>query len=452
MSSPIQIQTGGVGRLYSVLTGQPSAVLLLGAGASLRSGIPLAGGVVQKAARCAYAREHGRSEDDPRLLPSDWLPWLKTHAWYQEQASFADNYPAVVQHLLQPQHARREFFRKLLNPGVAPSIGYDKLAEFLHLGPVRNVLTTNFDSVLIDVKVLKRRPHFIDVIQTSADYTKFSTSPQHPQLVHLHGSVDHYTDKNIIDEVQRLDPTMVEMLVPLIRDHPLIVVGYRGGEPSVMRHLLLENAETAHFYRHGIFWCKIRNERIEDLPPMVLDLARTIGANFTLVDIDGFDELFAQDLWTLHLDAQSLPSTAGAVPAGPAPTPLPSPTLDMARVSFPGLDELDWATLRARIVQYCEALQIRVPGQVDRAWVVEQLFQANLALKDTDRSPRLTTAGYLLFGRRLTLPPTFIQADPESGGWFRPWRPVERRALGWSWQGCAAPALAAGRRGRRLRA
>lgn len=398
-----QIQEASVGRLYRVLTDPPGAVLLLGAGASYRSGIPLAGGVVQKAARWAYAREHGRSDEDPRLLPSDWFPWLKRHPWYRAQESYAENYPAVVEHLLKPQHARREFFRKLLNPGVAPSIGYDRLAEFLYLGLLRTVLTTNFDTVLTDVRVLKRRPHHIDVVQTTSDYTKFSTSPQHPQLVYLHGSVDHYTDRNIIDEVQRLDRAMVEMLVPLLRDHPLVVVGYRGGEPSIMRHLLLESAETAHLYRHGIFWCKMRSERVEDLPIGVHGLARAIGSNFTLVDIDGFDELFDRDLWTLHLDAWGAPAAAPIAPSGSpasAPSATPSPTLDMAEVARPGLDELEWATLRARMVQYCEAIQVRVPAQVDRPWLTEQLFQTNLATRDAAGAPRLTNAGLLLFGRR----------------------------------------------------
>lgn len=264
VSSLLHFQYSSVGRLYSVLTNLPSAVLLLGAGASLRSGIPLAGGVVEKAARWAYALGHGLSPDDPRLQRSDWLPWLRAQSWYNRQGSFADNYPAAMENLLQPRHARANFFRKLLNPGVDPSSGYDKLAEFLHLGPVRNILTTNFDALLPEVRILKRRPHFLDVIQTSADYTKFSTSPQHPQLVYLHGSVGHYTDKNLIEEVQRLDKEMVEMLVPLLRDHPLIVVGYRGGEPSVMRHLLMENAQAARDYRHGIFWCKMKGERSEE--------------------------------------------------------------------------------------------------------------------------------------------------------------------------------------------
>ena len=53
----------------------------------------------------------------------------------------------------------------------------------------------------MDMRAQKGRPHFINAIQTNSDYTKFTTNPQYPQLVYLHGSVDHYTDKNLIDEV-----------------------------------------------------------------------------------------------------------------------------------------------------------------------------------------------------------------------------------------------------------
>jgi len=391
--SRASIQTGSIGRLYTVLAGQPSAVLLLGAGASVRSGIPLAGGVVEKAARWAYARDHGRSEDDPRLQRSDWLPWLRKRSWYDGAKSFAENYPYVMEHLLQPRQARAEFFRRLLNPGVDPSIGYDKLAEFLHVGPIKNILTTNFDAILPQVRVLKRRPHVIDVIQTAADYTKFTTTPLHPQLVYLHGSVDHYTDRNLIDEVQRLDGALVTMLVPLLRDHPLVVVGYRGGEPSVMKHLLLENVDKANQFRHGIFWCKLKSE---ELSPLVLELAGAIGSNFTVVKIDGFDELFGRDLWNLHLDGgkQGLTASTTTAPL----QPVPAPTFEMATVKTSKLDQLDWATLRTRILQYCRELQIGIPQQPDRAWITEQLLQLNLATSTEDGSIYPTRAGELLFG------------------------------------------------------
>ena len=393
MATIPKIQSASIGRLYSVLVGQPTPVLLLGAGASVRSGIPLAADMVEQAARWAYAREHGKAPEDPRLLRSDWFPWLKANPWYDLAGSVADNYPDAIENLLQPRQARADFFRQLLQTKINPSVGYEKLAEFLHQGFVKTVLTTNFDMNLPDVKVRIRRPHHIDIIQTPSDYTKFSTSPKYPQHVFLHGSVDHYTDKNIVDEVQRLDADLVRMIAPLLRDHPLIVVGYRGAEPSVMQHLLLENAAQAHNYRHGIYWCKLKCDRVEDMPPMVLALARALGANFTLIDIDGFDELFARELWQLHQDADARPAIASSAVTTPAPT------LDMGVINVAGLDELDWPTVRARLVQYCEALQIRVPAAPDRAWIVERLLQANLAGRDHEAVVQLTTAGCLLFSQ-----------------------------------------------------
>lgn len=394
MAAILNIQSASIGRLYSVLVGQPTPVLLLGAGASVRSGIPLAADMVEQAARWAYAREHGRAPEDPRLLRSDWFPWLKAQPWYDLSGSVADNYPSAIEYLLQPRQARADFFRQLLQTRINPSVGYEKLAEFLHQNFVKTVLTTNFDMNLPDVKVRIRRPHHIDIIQTPSDYTKFSTSPQYPQHVFLHGSVDHYTDKNIVDEVQRLDADLVRMIAPLLRDHPLIVVGYRGAEPSVMRHLLLEHIVQTHNYRHGIYWCKMKGERVEGLSPMVLDLAHAVGPNFTLIDIDGFDELFARELWQLHQDADSRPAIAVGSPAAAAPT------LDMGVVKVAGLDELDWPTVRARLVQYCEALQIRVPAAPDRTWIVERLLQTNLAARDEKGDVHLTTAGCLLFSQR----------------------------------------------------
>lgn len=390
-AQPMKFQYHPIGKLYSLLTAQPAPVVLLGAGASVKSGIPLAGQVVEKAARWAYAVAHGRSPDDPRLSRSDWLPWLEGHTWYRKEAQAYDNYAAAVDNLLQPRQARADFLRQLLSSAIGPSPGYETLAEFMAQGLVPVVLTTNFDALLSEVRVVTRRPHYIDIIQTPSDYVKFSTSAQYPQLVYLHGSVEHYTDKNIEQEVQRLDDDLVQMLLPLLRDRPLIVVGYRGAEASVMKHLLLDNADRVKGFRHGIFWCKLKTDPEADLSPMVVELAAKIAGNFSLVDIDGFDELFRRDLWRLHMDAGSAPDIVSK------PVTTPAPTFDMTAAAT-GLEKLDWPTLRARMQKYCAGLKIRVPSEPDDIWYRDQLFQSNLAILTGDDTVRATRAGALLFG------------------------------------------------------
>ena len=125
----------------------------------------------------------------------------------------------------------------------------------------------------------------------------------------MHGSVPHYTDKNTLEEInEEIDAALVSKLLPLLSDHPLIVIGYRGAESSVMRHLLINHAEIADNYRNGIYWCD-RNydeEGPNGLAPFVHELASQIGSNFQVVPIDGFDNVM-EDLedYVLHQQRDS---------------------------------------------------------------------------------------------------------------------------------------------------
>jgi len=138
----LQIQP--VERLKSLFL-QPnlaSPIILLGAGASLKSGIPLSEQVVEIAARWAYCHSQGYHPDDPSIKRSDWLRWLQAHTWYERSGNTEDNYSIVLENLLQPRENRKEFFLRLLNPNVPASVGYDHLLEVLDTGRVQTVLTT----------------------------------------------------------------------------------------------------------------------------------------------------------------------------------------------------------------------------------------------------------------------------------------------------------------------
>ena len=145
-----------------------------------------------------------------------------------------------------------------------------------------------------------------------------------------------------------------------------------------------------------------------------------------MVDIDGFDELFARDLWALNLDAE----LTFATPDSTNPH-RQSPTFDMS-VAGVALKELDWSTLHTRILQYAEALKLSVPSQVDRNWISEQLFNLNLAARETGPpTESLTNAGVLLFGkqpeRHIPSAVTRIKAAGSPEWLKRVRQPVERR-------------------------
>ena len=75
------IRTSTPGRLRSLLLDNLEPVLLLGAGASITSGIPAAAKTVEKVARWAWCKENGRHPDDFTIRRSDYWPWLTAQTW-----------------------------------------------------------------------------------------------------------------------------------------------------------------------------------------------------------------------------------------------------------------------------------------------------------------------------------------------------------------------------------
>ena len=284
--------------LRSVILGQPRPILLLGAGASVTSGVPLVKELIGMIAKQGYCWAHSKEFDDDSVVRSDWLPWVRSQSWHEEESDVTNQYVSHIEGLLQPRARRREFFqtRVLVGPADASS-GYRDLAALVGKRRIHTILTTNFDTLAHDACRSDPTASGVIHVKTPSDAHLVSTDPAVSQVVHVHGSVDHYTDQNLTNEVAELDPGYVERLIPLLLDHPLIVVGYRGAEPSISHDLLRAAAESEPGgLPHGVYWC-IR-ESDGELHPLVDQVAGLCGSNFTLVRIDGFDELMA----TLNTD------------------------------------------------------------------------------------------------------------------------------------------------------
>jgi hypothetical protein len=380
--------------LYGVLrpsNGGPSPVVLLGAGASVKSGIPTAAMIVERAAKSRYCRDHNRHPDDPRLTRSDWLPWLHQQPWYRRDLGQSENYPTAIWNLLQPREARKEFFLDILKTQVPPSAGYHRFVDLLAERAVMTTLTTNFDFILPDLCSSNSRLHYVEVIRTPDDYVRLSTSPTRPQIIFMHGVVENYTDRNLAAEVQRLEEGLVRELVPLLRDHPLIVIGYRGAEPSVMRHLLIEQAERASNYRHGIYWC-VRKDSADpkDIHPFIHELCNTIGTNLMMVTIDGFDEFMAS-IPTASQRPLALANGGTLGMIGPLAV-----SFDMTPYNNVALTSIDWPTTQEKVIAYCERTAISIKPPIGREWLIEQMRGLDILAKSADRDV-LTAAGVLLF-------------------------------------------------------
>ena len=411
----MEMRTSTTGRLRSLLMDGSEPVLLLGAGASIKSGIPSAEKTVERVARWAWCKEHGRHPEDMSIRRSDYWPWLTTQAWYKSGLSLADLYPDAIDNFLGVKSDRREFFEQLINPAdIPPSRGYVALTQILHQGWISTVLTTNFDQCLEKAAIQHNRPHRLVCISTQADYVMFNSAPQDPQLIFLHGSVKHYTDKNLTDEVQSLDAQLVDRLRPLLRDHPVIVVGYRGAEASVMNDLFLAQVGSGGFL-HGVYWCVLDSEVSGPFSPFVTQLASQIRSNFQLVPISGFDDLFEKDLLNSMIAAGARPTrrrsghSVGQMPA------------DMRPLEGFDVSGFEQSLLHARLWQYADRTDLWRPREIDASWVAEMTDRLDL-VRPVDATRVPTLAGWLLFARN---PSTdFTQARVEfratgPGHWLR---------------------------------
>lgn len=260
---------------------------LLGAGASFSSGIPLAAESVKRLAKQVYAeRELGGRTLPEHIKPSEWLNWLHQQDWFiSGDDHLADNFPLIIEHLLKPQAYRRRVLTDLISLKGDLGEGYRALADLVLRGLAGTILTTNFD-LCLPRALAEKHPHIRHVAEVNRgpdDFNEYNLFAR-AQIVWLHGKTEQYTDRNLIEETEALDGKLLDHLHPLLDSAPLIVMGYRGAEPSITSSLL---GNPKQQFRHGIFWCTRPGDRLH---PNVEALAERIGRNFQRMEIDGFDQ------------------------------------------------------------------------------------------------------------------------------------------------------------------
>jgi DNA-binding MarR family transcriptional regulator len=97
---------------------EPCPLIFLGAGASFRSGVPIAADAVKQIARRVYSeRELKNSRPPERVKPSEWEAWLQAFEWFISGPDrLAENFPLVVENLLVPAEFRKRVLLDLMRP------------------------------------------------------------------------------------------------------------------------------------------------------------------------------------------------------------------------------------------------------------------------------------------------------------------------------------------------
>jgi len=391
MDSQRVIGDDAVALIATLLRGEDDRwpIFLLGAGASFRSGVPTATDAVKQIARIVYSERKLLGTRPPeRVKPSEWEPWLREQTWFNEATeSLAENFPATVEHLLVPAELRKRVLLEIMNPSNGISSGYGVLAELVMRGLVRTILTTNFDPCLPDA-LRARHPHIKHIAEINrgpGEYGEFDVFSK-CQIVWLHGKAEQYSDKNSRGEVDSLDESLTQLLRPLLRASPIIVVGYRGSEPSIMDGLFGQTEAGRLDFRNGVFWCV----RHGDSPhPKVLELAQRLGSNFTFVEVEGFDELLTEASKQL-VGRDRFSGTRAAQPSQA------QASFDERQCLGAVLEDLDFDLALASLTVYCEQLH-RAP--LTRDALLPLLREQGLLSVDENGVDEVTNGAILLFGK-----------------------------------------------------
>jgi hypothetical protein len=371
-------------------TEEPCPLVLLGAGASFRSGVPTASDAVKQIARLVYSEHELKNSRPPeRVKPSEWETWLQTFDWFIPGPDrLAENFPRVVENLLVPAEFRKRVLLDLMRPVNGISIGYKVLADFVMRGLIQTVFTTNFDTCLPDA-LRERQPHIRHIYEVNrgvGDYDQFNVYSR-CQIIWVHGRAEQYSDKNAAGETGALDKGLVSRVRPMIDASPIIVIGYRGSEPSVMEGLFGQNNQGRLDFPNGVYWC-LRHS--ESLHSNVEALGRRLGSNFRLLRIDGFDELFAE----LQRELQGYDRYA-AVGTG-ARTVHDAQAFD-ERVTAPAtLEDLDLDLALSILREYCQKLG-RAP--LTREMLLPLMREQGLIVANSGND-QVTAGALLLFGKR----------------------------------------------------
>lgn len=273
---------------------------ILGSGASVESGIPSGNTLEMEWMNClmGLSNDRGtraRKPDRTEHFADELLKEKKiSHSfkeivteWEQaraEKRSMSSDYYFDVYRLRFHPDVREgyRYLEKIMDP-CKPSLGYHPLALMLTEGNQNNlVITTNFDSLVEDSLFLytDKKPLVVSH-ESLANF--IDPDVQRPIVAKVHRGL-MYGPFNSPDTTDDLKPEWKETLDYAFKTYTPIVIGYGGGDGSLMKAL-----QEASF-RNGIYWCFREASGLPD--PKIQDFVEK--QNGCLVSIDGFDALMME--------------------------------------------------------------------------------------------------------------------------------------------------------------
>lgn len=259
---------------FSMYENRKVYALLVGSGLSRGAGIPTGWEITLDLIR-RVARGQGKAEQ------ADWAEW------YRHKVGREPDYSDLVRELGGSPEERRSILESYIEPTAeeraegckVPTAAHRSIADLVHDGWVRVVVTTNFDRLLENA--LRDRgvePTVVDSVDALEGAEPLTHSACY--LVKLHGDYKDTRIRNTDEELANYPPEFDALLDRIFDEHGLVVCGWSGKWDEALRRAIMR----APSRRYSHYWATLGE--LGDAAKRIVEQRR--GHLVEIVDADEF--------------------------------------------------------------------------------------------------------------------------------------------------------------------
>lgn len=266
-----------------------SFIFFLGAGTSRTSGIPTANEMIWLFKRAIYCSINNINIEAFKDLTNPYIQqiidvWIKSQKEHKD-IKWEKEYSHFFEAAYPTKDRRREFIERYVRQ-ANPSIGYRCMGALIKSGKIRDIFTTNFDTL-----VEKVFPDIFVISDESADRVhKIRVVDNSPKLIKLHGDFRYDYLRNTNKELQQLNLSLECKIKDFFREFGVLVLGYSGRDESIMKVLEKTVYENPYSFPKGFYWCILKGEERYERVESLIKFLRENKREAAFIEITSFDE------------------------------------------------------------------------------------------------------------------------------------------------------------------